>query len=97
MIFLQFISQRAIFSEIYFSAIFQRFIFQRLAFILIHNDMLQKHFRMTDSIEPTFWENPEGVKLACYEWLPSSEPSFILYIGIILFNSTTGFNLIKIV
>ena len=27
-----------------------------------------------------FWENPEKVKLACYEWLPSSEPSFLLYL-----------------
>ena len=33
-------------------------------------------------MEPTiFWKNPEGVELACYEWLPSSEIKFIAYLS----------------
>ena len=32
--------------------------------------------------EPTlFWKNPEGVKLACYEWLPPSEIKFVAYLA----------------
>ena len=32
-------------------------------------------------IEPTsFWKNPEGVELACYEWLPS-EIKFVAYLA----------------
>jgi len=28
-----------------------------------------------------FWTNPEGIKLACYEWLPKNKtPKFIVYI-----------------
>ena len=28
-----------------------------------------------------FWTNPEGIKLACYEWLPKNKtPKFIIYI-----------------
>ena len=31
-------------------------------------------------MEPTsFWKNPEGVELACYEWLPQSEIKFVAY------------------
>ena len=32
--------------------------------------------------EPShFWTNPEGVKLACYEWIPKNKsPKFIYYI-----------------
>ena len=30
--------------------------------------------------EPSeFWENPEKIKIACYEWLPEN-PKFILYL-----------------
>ena len=34
-----------------------------------------------------FWTNPEGVKLACYEWMPQNQnPKFILYIGWLYIN-----------
>ena len=28
----------------------------------------------------SFWKNPEGIELACYEWVPSNEPKFVLYL-----------------
>ena len=32
-------------------------------------------------MEPSsFWKNPEGVELACYEWLPDSEIKFVVYL-----------------
>ena len=37
---------------------------------------------VVEIIEPTdFWTNPEGIKLACYEWMPKKKnPKFIIYI-----------------
>ena len=33
-------------------------------------------------IEPNeYWTNPDGVKLACYEWLPECQPAFLVYIS----------------
>ena len=32
-------------------------------------------------MEPSsFWKNPEGVELACYEWIPNSEIKFVVYL-----------------
>ena len=32
-------------------------------------------------IEPcSFWKNPEGIKLACYEWPKPSDPKFVFYL-----------------
>ena len=28
----------------------------------------------------TFWKNPEGIKLACYEWPKPSDPKFVFYL-----------------
>ena len=28
----------------------------------------------------SFWKNPEGIELACYEWPPSNEPKFVCYL-----------------
>ena len=28
----------------------------------------------------SFWKNPEGIELACYEWQPSNEPKFVFYL-----------------
>ena len=32
-------------------------------------------------VEAEYWNNPEDVKIACYKWLPESQPKFILYLG----------------
>ena len=33
-------------------------------------------------MEPSsFWKNPEGVELACYEWPPPSEIKFVAYLA----------------
>ena len=33
-------------------------------------------------MKPTsFWKNPEGVELACYEWVPPGEIKFIVYLA----------------
>ena len=34
-------------------------------------------------IEPfEYWTNPDGVKIACYKWLPDhNEPKFVVYIA----------------
>ena len=32
-------------------------------------------------VEAEYWRNPEDVKIACYKWLPESQPKFIVYLG----------------
>ena len=32
-------------------------------------------------VEAEYWNNPEDIKIACYKWLPESQPKFILYLG----------------
>ena len=33
------------------------------------------------SEEPDYWNNPDGVKIATYKWLPQNQVKFIVYLG----------------